>query len=176
MDEDEPELWVLDGDDAGAGIGDDDTGASPDAPGGPATPALESTLTSEDVAGDDWADTSWLDDLMPQPGPTSGSPAGPGARPAVGGADARTNGTGPGHRTTSANEFAGLRSPTTPPPGGTGPTSTPPGPGGNGTHAAPTTNGDAPAAGRSRRARSAARNDEVSEFLRELSRLALDDD
>lgn len=205
--DDEPELWVLDGDDAaelGGGPEADDDGGDADARRPGAGLELSSTLTSEDVAGDDWADTAWLDALAPRPGSRAAEPVAPtsaddgppvddgpdladleGSVPPIdeGWAVAepdRADDTGPHgvpdgsdtrRATTSADEFAGLVDPITLDDTSTG-ASTPPVdvvP----DEPAPTTSAARPSRQRRRSTKS---GDEVSEFLRELSRLALDED
>lgn len=213
MEDDEPELWVLDDD-----VADDADGASASPEDG--SNSLASTLTSDDVAGEDWADTSWLDELAPPPGGTveTTSPApptghAPGARtgdvpapprPASSAAAAHGAGTSsvpgsgafvadavppaapagsppapapatpappppspaattPATRSTPADEFADLVAPIDS--GETGAVAPTPG-------SEPATSPETT----SRPRRHARRGGDVSEFLRELSRLALDDD
>jgi hypothetical protein len=151
--DDGPELWVMGGE-QGDTLGDSVE---------PSPPTAAVTRTSAGVASDVWADTSWLDDLSPAPTqqPGSNPEPNPDPRPV-----ATRNTTTSDDRADVAAEFAGLRGS---PEAGDVPAAT----------AANTPVADShsePAATRPTTAqRPRPRPEDVSEFLRELSRLALDD-
>jgi hypothetical protein len=155
--DDDPELWVIDGE-PGDTLGDS---VEPSPPTAAVT--RTSTRTSTGVASDAWPDTSWLDELSPAPPQQPGGNREPKAEPL---SVATRNTTTSDDRAGAAAEFAGLRgSPET----GDVPAAT----------AANTPVADShsePAATRPTTAqRPRPRPEDVSEFLRELSRLALDD-
>jgi hypothetical protein len=151
--DDGPELWVMGGEPG------DTLGGSVE----PSPPTAAVTRTSAGVASDAWADTSWLDDLSPAPTQQPGSNREPKAEPPP---VATRNTTTSDDRADVAAEFAGLRGS---PEAGDVPAAT----------AANTPVADSysePAATQPTTAqRPRPRPEDVSEFLRELSRLALDD-
>ncbi len=168
-DDDEPAMWVMAGDDAPT----TPATSAPSAPGG--TPTT-STLTSADVSGDDWADTSWLDELTPAPGRTEKDPAAstPAQTAAPADQPSSRSAADRDERASSAAEFAGLLGDLA----GVG--SEPAEPAAVAPEPAPvaaepdeaTTTEAEPGSTRRRRPR----GDDVADFLRELSRLALEDD